>query len=69
MTIEEIIGSKRKPKEKVTLLAEKLKSDKKLAAELIERFETASAPEKGSCMEAMLQGNSQIKSLRRSQNF
>ncbi len=53
MTIEEIIGSKRKPKEKVTLLAEKLKSDKKLVAELIKHFETASAPEKGSYMEAM----------------
>lgn len=52
-TIDEILKSKRKPKEIVTLLAEKLKSDKELVADLIRCFENGSVAEKGNCMEAI----------------
>jgi len=53
MTIEEVLKSKKKPKEIVELLAEKLKSDEKLITELIQRFEDGTTAEKGNCMEAI----------------
>jgi len=52
-TIEEVLKSKRKPKEIVELLADKLKSDKKLINELIQYFENGTTAEKGNCMEAI----------------
>ena len=52
-TIDEILKSKKKPKEIVTLLAEKLKSDKGLVVNLIRCFENGSVAEKGNCMEAI----------------
>jgi predicted nuclease of restriction endonuclease-like RecB superfamily len=52
-TIEEILKSKRKPKEIVELLAEELKSDKKVIDELIQCFENGTTAEKGNCMEAI----------------
>jgi hypothetical protein len=51
--IEEILKSKKKPKEIVELLAEKLKSDKKVIDELIQCFENGTTAEKGNCMEAI----------------
>ena len=52
-TIEEILKSKKKPKEIVELLAEKLKSDDKAIDELIQCFRDGSTAEKGNCMEAI----------------
>jgi len=52
-TIHEILKSKKKPKEVVTLLAQKLKSDKGLVVNLIRCFENGSVAEKGNCMEAI----------------
>jgi len=52
-TIKEIFKSKKKPKEIVELLAEKLKRDKKLIDELIQCFENGTTAEKGNCMEAI----------------
>ena len=52
-TIEEILKSRKKPKEIVELLAEKLKSDKKAIHELIQCFENGTTAEKGNCMEAI----------------
>ena len=52
-TIEEILKSRKKPKEIVELLAEKLKSDKKAIDELIQCFENGTTAEKGNCMEAI----------------
>ena len=51
--IEEILKSKKKPKEIVELLAEALKRDKKLISELILCFEEGTTAEKGNCMEAI----------------
>jgi len=51
--VEEILKSKRKPKEKVTLLAERIKEDRKLIAQLVECYKVGSVAEKGHCMEAM----------------
>ncbi len=51
--IEEILKSKKKPKEIVTLLAQKLKCDKELVVNLIRCFENGSVAEKGNCMEAI----------------
>ncbi len=53
VTIDEILKSKKKPKEVVTLLAEMLKSNKKMIAELIRCFENGSVAEKGNCMETI----------------
>jgi hypothetical protein len=53
VTIAEILKSKRKPKEIVELLAEKLKSDDKSINELIQCFENGTTAEKGNCMEAI----------------
>lgn len=52
-TIEEVLKSKKKPKEIVELLAKKLKNDKKLITELIQCFENGTTAEKGHCMEAI----------------
>jgi HEAT repeat protein len=51
--IEEILKLKKKPKEIVELLAEKLKSDKKVIDELIQCFGNGTTAEKGNCMEAI----------------
>ena len=52
-TVKEILKSKKKPKETVEFLAEKLKRDKKQIVELIECFEKGTTAEKGNCMEAI----------------
>ena len=52
-TIDEILKLKKKPKEIITLLAQKLKSDKELVVNLIRCFENGSVAEKGNCMEAI----------------
>jgi hypothetical protein len=52
-SIEEILKLKKRPREIVELLAEKLKSDKKLIDELIQCFENGTTVEKGNCMEAI----------------
>lgn len=52
-TIDDILKSKKKPKEIVSSLAEKLKSDKKLITDLIRYFENGSVAENGNCMEAI----------------
>ena len=49
--IQEILQSKRKHKEKVALLTEKIKHDKKLIAQLIELLRTGTDVEKGTCAE------------------
>ncbi|MEW5759699.1 MAG: HEAT repeat domain-containing protein [Candidatus Thermoplasmatota archaeon] len=51
--IEEIINSKEKPKKKVAILAERIKRDKKLVAQLVEFFKSGSDSERGTCMEAI----------------
>lgn len=51
--IQEILQSERKPKEKVALLTEKIKGDKKLIAQLIELLKTGTDVEKGTCAEIM----------------
>ncbi|RLJ07989.1 MAG: hypothetical protein DRP16_02280 [Candidatus Aenigmatarchaeota archaeon] len=53
ITIVKILKSKRKPKEIVELLAEKLKSDDKAIDELIQCFRDGNTAEKGNCMEAI----------------
>ena len=52
-TIKDILKSKKKPKEIVELLAEKLKSDDKAINELIQCFRDGTTSEKGNCMEAI----------------
>lgn len=52
-TIDEILKSKKKPKEIVTLLAEKLKNDRKWVVEFIKCFEKGTVAEKDNCMEAI----------------
>jgi HEAT repeat protein len=52
-TVEEILKSKLKPKEKTTLLASSLKNDSNLIFELIEYCKKASASAKGACIEAI----------------
>ena len=51
--IEEILQSKRKHKEKVAVLTEKVKSDEKLAAQLVELLKTGTDVEKGTAAEVM----------------
>lgn len=51
--IEEILKSKIKPKEKVTLLAKKLEENKKLITDLIAYFKITSTAEKGASIEAI----------------
>jgi len=52
-TVQNILQSKKKSKEKVSLLANKVKKDKKLLDEIIEYFEVGSIAEKGNCIEVM----------------
>ena len=52
-TIKDILKSKKKPREIVELLAEKLKSDDKAINELIQCFRDGTTAEKGNCMEAI----------------
>ncbi len=52
-TVEEILKSGSKPKEKVNLLAKEVKENRISVRELIEYFGLCSISEKGSCMEAM----------------
>ncbi|MCU0645113.1 MAG: hypothetical protein MUC94_12735 [bacterium] len=54
-SITEILQSKRKPKEKVTLLTETIKKDSRLFGELIDVFKTGSDVDKGTCAEVMQQ--------------
>lgn len=52
-TIIEILKSKVKPKEKVTLLAKKVAENKSAIKELIACFENGSDSDRGNCMEAV----------------
>lgn len=52
-SIQDLLKSKIKSKEKTTFLANMLKKDKKVLNDLITNFETASAPNKGTCIEAL----------------
>lgn len=52
-TITEILQSKIKPKEKVTLLAKKITENKSATKELIACFENGSDSDRGNCMEAV----------------
>lgn len=54
-TIKQIFQSKQKPKEKVVLLTEDIKNDKRLFRELVGVFKTGSDIEKGTCAEVMKQ--------------
>lgn len=51
--IQEILQSKRKLKEKVALLTEKIKGDKKLVVQLFDLLKTGTDVEKGTCAEIM----------------
>ena len=51
--IKEVLQSKKKHKEKVALLTEKVKTDKKLIAQLIKLLKTGTDVEKGTCAEIM----------------
>jgi HEAT repeat protein len=52
-TIAEILSSKLKPKEKVTVLADRVSADPASVAELIRCFEEGNKSEQGACMEAL----------------
>lgn len=52
-TVKNILKSEKKPKEKVSLLANKVKKDKKLLDEIVGYFEVGSVAEKGNCIEVM----------------
>jgi len=52
-TIEQILKSKRKPKEKVVLLAKEVRENRISIKQLIDYFEIGSVAEKGSCIEVM----------------
>lgn len=51
--VKTILQSDKKPKEKVSLLADKAKKDKKILDELVEYFEAGSVADKGNCIEVM----------------
>ncbi len=51
--IQEILQSDKKPKEKVSLLANKVKKNLKLIDELIEYFQIGTKAEKGNCIEVL----------------
>ncbi len=51
--IVEIVKSGKKPKEKVSLLAKKIREDETLIPQLLECFQAGSAGERGHCMEAL----------------
>jgi len=55
--IQEILQSERKPKEKVALLTEKIKGDKKLVAQLAELLKTATLVSKFDIMVKTEQNN------------
>jgi len=52
-TVKTILKSNKKPKEKVSLLVEKVKKEKKLLDELVEYFKAGSVADKGNCIEVM----------------
>ncbi len=52
-TVKTILQSDKKPKEKVSFLADEAKRDKKLLDELVEYFEVGSVADKGNCIEVM----------------
>ena len=51
--IKEILESKRKPKEKISLLANKVKKNNKFLEQLVEYFAVGSVVDKGNCVEVM----------------
>lgn len=51
--IKEILQSEKKPKEKVALLTEKIKGDKKLFNQLIKLLKKVNDVEKGTCAEVL----------------
>ena len=51
--IEEILQSKLKPKEKITLLAKEIKKDKKFVDEIVSYFESAPAGDQGHLIESL----------------
>lgn len=51
--VKNILQSKKKPKEKVSLLADKVKKDKKVLDEIVGYFEVGSVAERGNCIEVM----------------
>ncbi len=51
--IKEILQSKIKPKEKISLLAKEIKKDKKFIGEIVGYFESASAGEQGHLIESL----------------
>lgn len=51
--IEEILKSKRMPKEKISLLAKEIKKDKKFVGEIVRRFESAPAGDQGHLIESL----------------
>jgi len=51
--IRDILQSKKKPKEKVSLLVKKVRKDINLLDEVVRYFEVGSTAEKGSCIEVM----------------
>jgi hypothetical protein len=51
--IQEILKSDRKPKEKVSLLAQKVRENEKLFDQLAKCFESGSTADKGTCIEVM----------------
>jgi len=52
-TIKNVLKSDKKPKEKVTLLANKVKKNQKLIDELVEYFKIGTVAEKGNCIEVL----------------
>lgn len=51
--IKEILQSKLKPKEKITLLAKEIKKDKKFVDEIVSYFESAPAGDQGHLIESL----------------
>lgn len=51
--VQNILQSKRKPKEKVTFLASEAKKNKNILEEIVEYFDKGSVAEKGNCIEVM----------------
>ncbi|MBN2363855.1 HEAT repeat domain-containing protein [candidate division WOR-3 bacterium] len=52
-TVKEILKSNVKPKEKISLLADKAKEDKNILAEIVEYSGKCTNAEKGNCIEVM----------------
>src|SRR3989338_8249628 len=51
--INDIFESDKKPKEKVSLLADRVKENKKLLSDIVKYFETGSVVDQGNCIEVM----------------